>query len=126
MSKSARVGLYLDPEIIVRNPGYLEALAEKIGLNWVILTFTGELPPEVLAYSPFDSVPPSPERVRQLLAYHIDGQPCTDDLDVALKSVGPHVSASNAQKDADMRKAIEMCHAAGLDCLVLGGYVHSP
>ena len=121
MSKSARVGLYLDPEIIVRNPGYLEALAEKIGLNWVILTFTGELPPEVLAYSPFDSVPPSPERVRQLLAYHIDGQPCTDDLDVALKSVGPHVSASNAQKDADMRKAIEMCHAAGLDVWFLAG-----
>lgn len=60
MTKSARVGLYLEPEIIVRNPGYLEALRDQIGLNWAILTFTGELPPEVLAHSPFDSAPPSP------------------------------------------------------------------
>jgi hypothetical protein len=121
MTKSARVGLYLEPEIIVRNPGYLEALRDQIGLNWVILTFTGELPPAVLAHSPYDSVPPSPARVRELIAYHLDGQPCTDDLEVALKSVGPHVSMSSAQKDADMRRAIEMCHAAGLDVWFLAG-----
>lgn len=121
MSKNARVGLYLDPDLIVRNPGYLEALREKIGLNWVILTFTGELPPEVLAYSPYDSVPPSPARVRELLAYHLDGTPCTDDLEVALRSVGPHVGASNAQKEVELRQAIEMCHAAGLDVWFLAG-----
>jgi hypothetical protein len=121
MTKSARVGLYLDPEIIVRNPGYLEALRDRIGLNWVILTFSGELPPEVLAHSPYDSVPPSPERVRELIAYHLDGQPCTDDLAVALRGVGPHVSASTPQKDADMRQAIAMCHAAGLDVWFMAG-----
>jgi hypothetical protein len=121
MTKSARVGLYLDPEIIVRNPGYLEALRDRIGLNWVILTFNGKLPPEVLAHSPYDSVPPSPARVRELIAYHLDGQPCTDDLDVALRSVGPHVSASTPQKDAEMRQAIAMCHAAGLDVWFMAG-----
>lgn len=121
MSKNARVGLYLDPEIIVRNPGYLEALRDRIGLNWIILTFSGELPPEVMAHSPYDSVPPSPERVRELIAYHLDGTPCTDDLAVALRSVGPHVPASNPQKDADMRQAITLCHDAGLDVWFMAG-----
>jgi hypothetical protein len=121
MTKSARVGLYLDPDLIVRNPGYLEALRDGIGLNWVILTFNGELPPEVLARSPYDGVPPSPGRVRELISYHLDGTPCTGDLDVALRSVGPHASISNPQKDATMRRAIEMCHAAGLDVWFMAG-----
>lgn len=121
MNKSARVGLYLDPELIVRNPGYLEALRDGIGLNWVILTFTGELPPEVLAHSPYDSVPPSPARVRRLIAHHLDGAPCTDDLGVALRSVGPHVSISTPQKDAEMRQAITMCHRAELDVWFMAG-----
>ncbi len=47
MSQTPRVGLYLGPETIVRNPGYLEALRDQIGLNWVILSYTGELPPDV-------------------------------------------------------------------------------
>ncbi len=121
MKQGARVGLYLEPETIVRNPGYLEALHDGIGLDWVILTFTGELPPEVLAHSPYGGAPPSPERIRQLIAYHLDGQPCTDDLEVALRSVGPHVPASTPQKDATMRQAIAMCHAAGLDVWFLAG-----
>lgn len=121
LTKGARVGLYLEPELIVRNPGYLEALRDRIGLNWVILTFTGELPPELLATSPYDSVPPSPARVRQLIAHHLDGTPCTDDLEVALHAVGPHVSISSPQKDADMRLAIAMCHAAGLDVWFMAG-----
>jgi hypothetical protein len=121
MTKKARVGLYLESEIIVRNPGYLEALRDGIGLNWVILTFTGELPPHVLAHSPYDSVPPSPERVRQLISHHLDGTPCTDDLAVALRSVGPHVPTSTPQKDAEMRQAIAMCHDAGLDVWLLAG-----
>jgi hypothetical protein len=121
MTKSGRVGLYLDPDIIVRNPGYLEALRDGIGLNWVVLTFNGELPPEVLAKSPYDGVPPSPERVRQLIAHHIDGTPCTNDLAVALRSVGPHVSVSTPERDAEMRRAIEMIHAAGLDVWFMAG-----
>jgi hypothetical protein len=121
MTKNARVGLYLDPEIIVRNPGYLEALRDHIGLNWVVLTFSGELPPELLAQSPYDSAPPSEARVRELIAYHLDGTPCTDDLGVALRAVGPHVSISTPQKEADMRRAIEMCHTAGLDVWFMAG-----
>jgi hypothetical protein len=121
MTKRPRVGLYLDPAIIVRNPGYLEALRDGIGLNWIVLTFQGGLPSDVLAKSPYDSVPPSPQRVRQLIAHHLDGTPCTDDLNVALRSVGPHVRVSSAQQDADMRRAIEMIHKAGLDVWFMAG-----
>ena len=119
MSKTPRVGLYLGSSTIVNNPGYLEALREKIGLNWVIISFNGELPPEVLEKSPFDGVPPSPERVRSLLAQHLDGQPSTTKLDSALKSVGPHVGQGH--NEAELRKAIEMAHAAGLDVWLLAG-----
>jgi len=119
MSKKPRVGLYLAAQIIVNNPGYLEALRQKIGLDWVIIWFNGELPPEVLATSPFDGAPPSPERVRSLLAQHLDGQPSTTKLDSALKSVGPHVEAGH--NEAQLRKAIEMAHAAGLDVWLLAG-----
>lgn len=121
MAQAARVGLYLDAARIVRNPGYLEALRDGIGLDWVILTFNGQLPPEVLAQSPYDNIPPSPERVRELIAYDILGRPCTEDLAVALRSVGPHVAQSDEQKDADMRRAIDLCHAAGLDVWLLAG-----
>jgi len=113
MSKKPRVGLYLDSQTIVNNPGYLEALREKIGLDWIILWFTGELPPEVLAASPFDGTPPSSQRISSLLAQHLDGQPSTTKLDSTLKGVGPHVGAEH--DEAKLRKAIEMAHGAGLD-----------
>jgi hypothetical protein len=118
MSKKPRVGLYLSSQIIVDNPGYLEALREKIGLDWVIIWFDGELPPEVLAASPLGSAP-TPERVRSLLAQHLDGQPSTTKLDSALRSVGPHLDA--AQNEAQLRQAIAMSHAAGLEVWFCAG-----
>lgn len=119
MSKTPRVGLYLDPGLIVRNPGYLEALREKIGLTWVILSYTGELPPEVLAHSPYDGAPPSPERVRSLLARHLDGQPSTTEFRSAMQSVGPHFGA--AHDEPLLRQAIDRAHSAGLDVWLMAG-----
>jgi hypothetical protein len=134
MPKTPQVGLYLSPATVVNNPGYLEALIEKIGLTWVILTFTGELPPEVLAHSPFAHSPfahspfdraptkgewASPERVTSLLAHHLDGRPSTTKLDSARKGVGPHVGADH--DEATLRRAIAMAHAAGLRVWLLAG-----
>ena len=118
MSKKPRVGLYLTSQVIVNNPGYLEALREKIGLDWVIIWFNGELPPEVLAASPFGTSP-TPERISSLLAHHLDGKPSTTKLDSALKGVGPHVGAEH--NEAQLRQAIGMAHAAGLDVWLLAG-----
>jgi hypothetical protein len=97
----------------------LEALREKIGLDWVLLWFIGELPPDVLAASPFDGTPPSPERITQLLAHHLDGHPSTTKLDSALKTAGPHIDAE--RNESLLRKAIEMAHAAGLDVWLYTG-----
>jgi hypothetical protein len=88
-----KIGLYLDPATIVRNPGYLEACRDQMGLNHVIISFTGQLPPEVLATSPFDGLPPSEECVRSLIGRHLDGQPITNKFDSAYRSAGPHGSA---------------------------------
>ena len=118
MSKKPRVGLYLGSQVIVDNPGYLEALREKIGLNWVIIWFNGELPPEVRAASPFGPSP-APERISSLLAKHLDGQPSTTKLDSALKGIGPHVGAEH--NEAQLRQAIAMAHTAGLDVWLLAG-----
>src|SRR5687767_7583625 len=109
MSKKPRVGLYLTSPVIANNPGYLEALREKIGLDWVIISFNGELPPEVLAASPFGGTP-TPQRITSLLAQHLDGQPSTTKLDSALKGVGPHVGAEH--NEAQLRQAISMAQAA--------------
>jgi hypothetical protein len=118
MSKKPRVGLYLTSQIIVNNPGYLEALRTKIGLDWVIIWFNGELPSEVRAASPFGDAP-TPERITSLLAHHLDGQPSTTKLDSALKGIGPHVGAEH--NEAQLRQAIAMAHAAGLDVWLLAG-----
>ena len=120
MSTTPRVGLYLGSSQVVNNPGYLEALRDQIGLNWIILWYNGDLPPEVLAQSPFDGAPPSPERIRSLIARHLDGHPSTDKLDAALKAVGPHIPAAG-HNEAELRQAIDMAHAAGLDVWLLGG-----
>jgi hypothetical protein len=118
MSKKPRVGLYLTAPVIANNPGYLEALREKIGLDWVIIWFNGELPPEVLAASPFGGTP-TPQRISSLLAQHLDGQPSTTKLDSALKGVGPHVGGEH--NEAQLRQAIAMAQAAGLDVWLLAG-----
>ena len=83
MAKAKKVGLYLDSGTILRNPGYLEVLQEKLGLNLVILGFTGELSQEVLALTPFDGAPPSEERIRALITRDIAGRIPATSLDSA-------------------------------------------
>jgi hypothetical protein len=114
-----RVGIYLTPQVILRNPGYLELLRDRLGLNLLILVWTGELPPEVLAVSPYDGAPPSPERVRSLIARHLDGQPSTEKFASAMKSVGPHVTAGG--NDQEVRAAIQAAKALGLEIWLMGG-----
>ncbi|MEZ4866072.1 MAG: hypothetical protein R3C14_32450 [Caldilineaceae bacterium] len=119
MNNKKRIGIYLSPQAIIRNPGYLEVLREQLGLNLLVLMWNGELPPEVLAHTPYDGAPPSPARVRSLIARHFDGQPSTEKFTSAMKSVGPHVSAEG--NDQDVRQAIQMAKAVGLEIWLMGG-----
>jgi hypothetical protein len=119
MEKKTRIGIYLTPKVIVNNPDYLQRLHDELGLNLLVLIYTGELPDSVLAHSPFDAIPPSPERVTELLAWHYANRPATQKLDVALKSVGPHVDAGG--DDKEVRAAIEIARKVGLEIWFMGG-----
>lgn len=112
------LGLYLDARTIVDNPDYLKALRDQLGLNLVIVGFTGEIPKEVLAQSPFDGIPPSAEFMRSLLCTLINGQPITTKLDSVQKLVGPAVRAE--RDEGLMRQAIQAAHDIGLRVWLLG------
>ena len=119
MKAMKRVGLYLTPKTIVRNPGYLEVLRSQLGLNLAIIWFTGELPAEVQAESPFDGAPPSEERIRSLTTWHVDGRPTTDRLESAKQCVGPHMPAGGNEQE--LQEALERAHQAGLEVWLGGG-----
>jgi len=114
-----KIGLYLAAGTILRNPGYLEVLRRELNLNVAILSFSGELPPEVLAASPYDGVPPREECLRALLCRHIDGQPSATRLDRVRNSAGPHMHIGG--NDAELREAIRRAHDLGIDVWLLGG-----
>jgi len=119
MASLEKVGLYLDARTILRNPGYLETLRRELNLNVAIIGFSGELPPEVLAASPYDGAPPSEERLRSLLCRHLDGQPSATRLDRIRNSAGPHMHIGG--NDAELREAIRRAHDLGIDVWLLGG-----
>jgi hypothetical protein len=119
MSGKPRVGLYLGARRILKNPGYLEALQRAVGLNLVIVGFSGEVPPEVLAANPFDGQPPSQERILSLITRDIDGRPVVRKYDSAMRSLGPHSSPGG--NDAELREAIRLAHSLGIEVWLLGG-----
>ncbi len=114
-----RIGIYLTPTQIVRNPTYLEVLHDQLDLNLVVLIYTGELSPDVLAQSPFDEMPPSDENIESILCRRFDGSPCTDKFENPRQSVGPHVNAGG--NDAEVHTAIQIARDVGLEIWFMGG-----
>jgi len=119
MARAKKVGLYLDSGMILRNPGYLEVLQRKLGLNLVILSFTGELGQEVLALTPFDEIPPSEARIRALITRDIAGRIPATSLESAKNSLGPCVGLKG--NDAELRAAIDLLHRLRIEVWLLGG-----
>jgi hypothetical protein len=117
--QESTTGLYLSPEIILENPGYLETLQKEIGLNLALINFTGELPEEVTKVNPFDGSPPSDGRIRELLCHHIDGELCTQTFTSAKRSLGPHVSPEFNEKG--LREAIKQAHDLNMKVWLVGG-----
>ncbi|MBB29289.1 MAG: hypothetical protein CME25_10370 [Gemmatimonadetes bacterium] len=112
-------GLYLSPNMILKNPAYLETLKREIGLNLALINFTGELSDEVMKANPFDGSPPSDARIRSLLSHHIDGELCTQKLDSARSSIGPHVSP--VFDEDGLREAIRQVHNLEIKVWLVGG-----
>ena len=118
MASEQTLGLYLGADLILNNPGYLEALRSQIGLDLVIIGFCGEVSDRVRTLSPFDDMPPSDERLRSLVCRYIDGQPITQEYGSVQGLVGPAVHA--VRHEETMRKAIDAAHDVGLDVWLLG------
>ncbi len=119
MGATHKIGLYLGLQEVLHNPGYLEALQQGMGLNLVILGFSGEVPPEVMALNPFDGQPPSDERILSLITRDLDGRPVARKLDSARHSLGPHTGPGG--NDRELREAIGRLHALGIEVWLLAG-----
>ena len=114
MDKKKRTGVYLSAQLVLDNPDYVEVLRDQIGLNLAIMGFSGTLPEEVLARSPFDAVPVSDECVAALYSRHLDGTPLQPEQEPSPRSmVGPAIHAGG--DDDAYRKAIDLLRRAGLE-----------
>ena len=118
------IGIYLGAKDVLRNPGYLEALRDRLGLNLVILGFSGEIPGTVRAQSPFGTHPVSEERLHELLCRHVDelpsyGTPRPGVLDTQTLCIGPNVAEQGS--DAELRAAIAVARKAGVRVWLLSG-----
>jgi hypothetical protein len=118
-AKDKLVGIYLGASEVLRNPGYLEMLRDKLGLNMVILGFAGQLPDAVRATSPFDGVPVSDARLHELLCQHIDGVPAAGPFDGEKQCIGPNVGMNG--DDTELRAGIAAARRVGLQVWLLSG-----
>lgn len=120
MQKKKRTGIYLTTTRVLDNPGYIKALQDGLGLNLVVLSFSGELPPEVRQASPYDRVPLSDACLNDLVSRHLDGTPVDPlEFDRVRESAGP--GAGMHGDDGAFRRAIDLIHNAGCDIWICGG-----
>ena len=99
-------GIYLITDVVLKYPDYVTRLRDEIGLNTVVLDFSGELPEEVLALTPYGNSTPTEEELDGLVLRHFDGRPVDPrEYDRAQALRGPGVSAGG--DDAAFRQAVE-------------------
>jgi len=113
-------GIYLGTDLVLKYPDYVERLRDEIGLNTVVLSFSGVLSDDVLAKSPYGGRVPTEEELGQFVIRHFDGR-SVDPLEYerAQGEVGPGVSARG--DDVSFRRAVAQLKDAGLKVWVCGG-----
>ncbi len=123
MTGSRRVGIYLDAGSVLRNPDYVPVLRDQLGLNLVIMGYTGTLTPKLRARSPFDGQPASAAAVSALAARHLDGGLVDpDEVDDVRAHVGPNLAEVD---DDELRRAIALLRGAGVDVwMCVGAWTH--
>ena len=120
MTDNWLTGIYLTTNVVLKYPDYVERLRDVIGLNTVVISFTGEMSQEVLALSPFGGRTPTDEELAALVLRHFDGRPVDPlEYDRARDLCGPGVAASG--DDAAFRKAVGQLKDAGLNVWTYGG-----
>ena len=98
-------GIYLTTDEVLKYPDYVERLRDEIGLNTVVMNFSGELPERILAKSPYVGRVPTEEELGELVLRHFDGRPVDlREYDRAQALCGPGVSATG--NDETFRQAV--------------------
>ena len=120
MTNNWLTGIYLTTDEVLKYPDYVERLRDEIGLNTVVLSFTGQLSEEVLALSPYGGRTPTAEELTKLVIRHFDGRPIDPrEYQRAQALCGPGVAAQG--DDKAFRKAVEQLKEAGLNVWTCGG-----
>ncbi len=113
-------GIYLTTNAVLDHPDYVTQLRDEIGINTVVLDFTGEMPDEVMELSPFGGKDLNDDDLAELVLRHFDGRPIDPiEYERVRELCGPGVSAKG--EDARYRAAVEQLRVAGLDVWTYGG-----
>jgi len=120
MTNDWLTGIYLTTDEVLKYPDYVERLRDEIGLNTVVLSFTGQLSEEVLALSPYGGRTPTEEELGELVIRHFDGRPIDPrEYPQAQALCGPGVAAQG--DDEAFRRAVGQLKEAGLNVWTYGG-----
>ncbi|MDE2742296.1 MAG: hypothetical protein OXI58_11965 [Gemmatimonadota bacterium] len=120
MTNNWLTGIYLTTGEVLNYPDYVERLRDEIGLNTVVLSFTGQLSEKVLALSPYRGRTPTEEELGKLVIRHFDGQPIDPrEYPQAQALCGPGVAAQG--DDEAFRRAVGQLKEAGLNVWTYGG-----
>jgi hypothetical protein len=120
MSDDWLTGIYLTTNIVEEHPDYIRRMRDEIGLNTVVLGFTGEMPDEVMRLSPFGGKVPTDEELEKMILRHFDGRPVDPrEYEQARNLCGPGVSAKG--DDVAFKRVVDQLKAEGLDVWTYGG-----
>ncbi|MEE2659240.1 MAG: hypothetical protein VX733_12095 [Candidatus Latescibacterota bacterium] len=113
-------GIYLTTDVVRRHPDYVTRLRDEIGLDTVVLSFTGEVPESLRQRSPYPGSESTDEELASLVLRHFDGRPVDPrEYDRARELCGPGVPA--AGDDGEFRAAVNQLKDAGLQVWTYGG-----
>ena len=113
-------GIYLTTSEVLANPDYVRRLRDEIGLNTVVLDFTGELPEEILKLSPYRGRTPNDDELAELILRHFDGRPIDPlEYEQARALCGPGVAKSG--DDVQFREVVEQLDSMGVKAWTHGG-----
>jgi hypothetical protein len=105
-------GIYLTTDQVLKHPRYVERLRDEIGLNTVVLSFSGQIPDSLLALSPYGGKTPTAAELDALVLRHFDGRPIDPrEYQQAQAYCGPGISSGD---DAPFRQAVRQLKDAGL------------
>ncbi len=120
MTNDWLTGIYLTTNEVLNYPDYVERLRDEIGLNMVVLSFTGEVSDELMALSPYGGRTPTEEELGALVLRHFDGRPVDPrEYPQAQALCGPGIAAEG--DDEGFRRAVAQLKEAGLQVWTYGG-----